>query len=147
MSTTTYISTTTAVSSATATCTTATPDKYGRVPVDACNSNYFFDPSFAANLAFCVLFGMTTLVHLVQAILFKKVSASRACKNHQSLISHRGSAGLSLWVQPGKPSPSPSRRLEVTISKTSCTSLGVKSCSSFLPFVSHSRTLPPSSCC
>ncbi|KAG5658346.1 hypothetical protein KAF25_010527 [Fusarium avenaceum] len=61
MSTTTYISTTTAVSSATATCTTATPDKYGRVPVDACNSNYFFDPSFAANLAFCVLFGMTTL--------------------------------------------------------------------------------------
>ncbi|KIL92702.1 hypothetical protein FAVG1_03882 [Fusarium avenaceum] len=72
MSTTTYISTTTAVSSATATCTTATPDKYGRVAVDACNSNYFFDPSFAANLAFCVLFGMTTLVHLVQAILFKK---------------------------------------------------------------------------
>ncbi|KAM0316905.1 hypothetical protein ACHAPQ_011170 [Fusarium lateritium] len=72
MSTTTYISTTTTVSSATATCTTATPDKYGRVPVDACNSNYFFDPSFAANLAFCVLFGMTTLVHIVQAILFKK---------------------------------------------------------------------------
>jgi hypothetical protein len=81
MSTTTYTSTTTTVSSATATCTTATPDRYGRVPVDACNSNYFFDPSFAANLAFCVLFGMTTLVHLVQAILFKKVSVSSASKN------------------------------------------------------------------
>ncbi|KAM0239136.1 hypothetical protein ACHAPO_003106 [Fusarium lateritium] len=55
-----------------ATCTTAVPGKYGRVPVDACNSNYFFDPSFAANLAFCVLFGLTTITHLVQAILFKK---------------------------------------------------------------------------
>ncbi|KAM0503202.1 hypothetical protein ACHAP8_003244 [Fusarium lateritium] len=55
-----------------ATCTTAVPGKYGRVPVDACNSNYFFDPSFAANLAFCVLFGLTTTTHLVQAILFKK---------------------------------------------------------------------------
>ncbi|KAM0340236.1 hypothetical protein ACHAPU_010580 [Fusarium lateritium] len=73
MSTTTYIpTTTTTVSSATATCTTATPDKYGRVPVDACNSNYFFDPSFGTNLAFCTLFGLTTLVHLIQAILFKK---------------------------------------------------------------------------
>ncbi|WKT45822.1 RTA-like protein [Fusarium oxysporum f. sp. vasinfectum] len=72
MSTTTFTSTATPTSSATATCTTAVPGKYGRVPVDACNANYFFDPSFAANLAFCVLFGMTTMVHLIQAILFKK---------------------------------------------------------------------------
>ncbi|CVK89020.1 hypothetical protein FPRO06_03799 [Fusarium proliferatum] len=72
MSTTTFTSTATTASSATATCATAVPGKYGRVPVDACNANYFFDPSFAANLAFCVLFGMTTMVHLIQAILFKK---------------------------------------------------------------------------
>ncbi|CZR37123.1 uncharacterized protein FPRO_02617 [Fusarium proliferatum ET1] len=72
MSTTTFTSTATTASAATATCTTAVPGKYGRVPVDACNANYFFDPSFAANLAFCVLFGMTTMVHLIQAILFKK---------------------------------------------------------------------------
>ncbi|KAI1011154.1 hypothetical protein LB504_002458 [Fusarium proliferatum] len=72
MSTTTFTSTATTASSATATCTTAVPGKYGRVPVDACNANYFFDPSFAANLAFCVLFGVTTMVHLIQAILFKK---------------------------------------------------------------------------
>ncbi|KAL7760337.1 hypothetical protein ACKLNR_010427 [Fusarium oxysporum f. sp. zingiberi] len=72
MSTTTFTSTATTTSSATATCTTAVPGKYGRVPVDACNANYFFDPSFAANLALCVLFGMTTMVHLIQAILFKK---------------------------------------------------------------------------
>ncbi|KAF5583712.1 phospholipid-translocating ATPase [Fusarium pseudocircinatum] len=72
MSTTTFTSTATTTSSATATCTTAVPGKYGRVPVDACNANYFFDPSFAANLAFCVLFGMTTMVHIIQAIMFKK---------------------------------------------------------------------------
>ncbi|KAF5621528.1 phospholipid-translocating ATPase [Fusarium sp. NRRL 25303] len=72
MSTITFTSTAITASSATATCITAVPGKYGRVPVDACNANYFFDPSFAANLAFCVLFGMTTMVHLIQAILFKK---------------------------------------------------------------------------
>ncbi|KAF5647333.1 phospholipid-translocating ATPase [Fusarium sp. NRRL 52700] len=72
MSTTTFTSTATTTSSATATCTTAVPGKYGRVPVDACNANYFFDPSFAANLAFCVLFGLATMAHLIQAILFKK---------------------------------------------------------------------------
>ncbi|KAF4990690.1 hypothetical protein FDECE_14272 [Fusarium decemcellulare] len=72
VTTTTHHPTSTAASSATASCTTAVPDSYGRVPVDACNSNYLFDPSFAANLAFAVLFGMTTLGHLTQAIIFKK---------------------------------------------------------------------------
>ncbi|CEI68927.1 unnamed protein product [Fusarium venenatum] len=67
MSTTTLMAATATASSAMTTCTTAVPGKYGRVPVDACNSNYFFDPSFAANLAFCVLFGLTTIAHLVQA--------------------------------------------------------------------------------
>ncbi|KAJ4327823.1 hypothetical protein N0V84_001785 [Fusarium piperis] len=70
--TTTHVPTSTVSSSATASCTTAVPGKYGHVPIDACNSNYFFDPSFAANLAFCVLFGMTTLAHITQAIIFKK---------------------------------------------------------------------------
>lgn len=63
--------------SATASCTTAVPGKYGHVPVDACNSYYSFNPSFAGNLAFAVLFGMTTLAHLVLAILFKKVGYKR----------------------------------------------------------------------
>ncbi|CAF3511044.1 unnamed protein product [Fusarium graminearum] len=67
MSTTALMTATTTASSATATCTTAVPGKYGRVPVDACNSNYYFDPSFAANLAFCMLFGLTTIAHLAQA--------------------------------------------------------------------------------
>lgn len=54
-------------------CTTAVPGKYGNVPLDACNSNYNFDPSFAANLALAVLFGMTTTGHVIQAAIFKKV--------------------------------------------------------------------------
>jgi hypothetical protein len=55
-------------------CTTAVPDQYGYVPTDACNSYYNFYPNYAGNLAFAVLFGLTTLVHLVQAIVHKKVS-------------------------------------------------------------------------
>ncbi|KAF4982450.1 hypothetical protein FZEAL_1968 [Fusarium zealandicum] len=72
VTTTTHDPTSTILSSATASCTTAVPDKYGRVPVDACNSNYLFDPDFAANLAFAVFFGTTTLVHIIQAAIFKK---------------------------------------------------------------------------
>lgn len=54
-------------------CTTAVPDKYGRVPFDACNSNYNDNPSFEANLAFAALFGASFAAHIVQAILYKKV--------------------------------------------------------------------------
>ena len=57
----------------TATCITATPDKYGYVPPEACNSYYNYYPNFSANLAFAALFGLTTAVHIVQAIIFKKV--------------------------------------------------------------------------
>lgn len=68
---------TTSATTATSTCTTAVPDKYGHVPYGACNSNYNFDPSFEANLAFLVLFALTTLTHIVQAIIFKKVRPDR----------------------------------------------------------------------
>ncbi|KAG7151644.1 lipid transporter atnI like protein [Verticillium longisporum] len=53
-------------------CTTAVPGKYGSVPYDACNSNYNFEPDFAANCAFAVLFGLTLGAHLVQAVTWKK---------------------------------------------------------------------------
>lgn len=103
MSTTTLMEASTTTASAIATCTTAIPGKYGRVPVDACNANYFFDPSFGANLAFCVLFGLTTMTHLIQAILFKK--ASRPIPKTSKalcLTSHRGSAGWPSWARRGK---------------------------------------------
>ncbi|KAF3764665.1 hypothetical protein M406DRAFT_222371, partial [Cryphonectria parasitica EP155] len=53
-------------------CTTAVPGKYGNVPITACNSNYNFDPSFSAAVAFSVLFGLLTLAHVTEAITFKK---------------------------------------------------------------------------
>ncbi|CAM1511689.1 Fc.00g092020.m01.CDS01 [Cosmosporella sp. VM-42] len=58
--------------SATSSCTTATPGKYGHVPLDACNSQYPYNPSFEGNLAFAVLFGLVTIAHLVLAIIYKK---------------------------------------------------------------------------
>lgn len=66
-------STTGTSTSATQSCTTAVPGKYGHVPYGACNSYYNFDPSFDANLAFLILFALSTLVHIVQAVIFKKV--------------------------------------------------------------------------
>ncbi|KAK1707919.1 RTA1 domain-containing protein [Colletotrichum lupini] len=53
-------------------CTTAVPGKYGHVPIDACNSYYAFDPSFRGNVAFAVLFGMSFVAHIAQAILYRK---------------------------------------------------------------------------
>jgi hypothetical protein len=54
------------------TCTTGIPDSNGHVPIGSCNSYYTFYPSFAGNVAFAVLFGLTTLVHLAQAVGYKK---------------------------------------------------------------------------
>ncbi|SPN99866.1 related to phospholipid-translocating ATPase [Cephalotrichum gorgonifer] len=62
----------TATTTSTATCVTAVPGKYGEVPIDACNSNWAFHPSFGGNLAWAVLMGLTTCIHLLQAILYKK---------------------------------------------------------------------------
>lgn len=56
------------------TCTTAVPDENGFVPPDSCNANYGFYPQWEDNLAFALGFGVTTIVHLAQAVVFKKVS-------------------------------------------------------------------------
>lgn len=55
-----------------ASCTTAVPGKYGHVPITACNSYYNFDPSFSAAVAVSVIFGILTLAHFAEAIIFKK---------------------------------------------------------------------------
>lgn len=68
--------------SSTPTCTTAVPGKYGEVPPDACNSQWAFHPDFAANLAWAVLMGVTTCVHLIQAVCYKKVT-------HNDILSPR----------------------------------------------------------
>ncbi|KAF2471871.1 uncharacterized protein BDR25DRAFT_333856, partial [Lindgomyces ingoldianus] len=53
-------------------CTTAVPGKYGYVPPDACNSYYSYSPSFAAAVAFAVLFGIVTIAQTSQAFVYRK---------------------------------------------------------------------------
>jgi hypothetical protein len=67
-------SSTVSSSSSTATCTTAVPDKYGYVPPDSCNANYGFYPQWEDNTAFAVVFGLSTVAHLAQAVILKKVT-------------------------------------------------------------------------
>lgn len=66
-------STASSPASSTTTCTAAAAGRYGHVPPGSCGSNYEYDPSFGGNMAFAVLFGLSTAVHLVQAIVLKKV--------------------------------------------------------------------------
>ena len=54
-------------------CITAVPGKYGRVPVDACNSYYNFDPNFAAAVLLSAAFGLLSLGHLVLGVAYRKV--------------------------------------------------------------------------
>jgi succinylarginine dihydrolase len=70
------VAATTTWTTSTATCTTAVPGKYGAVPVDACNSNYGFHPSFETNVAFAVLFGCSMIAHFIQAFVWKKVRSA-----------------------------------------------------------------------
>jgi hypothetical protein len=59
-----------------ASCTTAVPGQYGNVPPDACNSNYNYDPQYAPAVAVAVLFGILTVIHISEGIVFKKVNHS-----------------------------------------------------------------------
>ncbi|KAI4605368.1 hypothetical protein J4E81_010620 [Alternaria sp. BMP 2799] len=49
----------------------ATPGLDGYVPAEACNALWVYFPNFAAAVAFSVLFGMLTIAHLVQAIVYR----------------------------------------------------------------------------
>jgi hypothetical protein len=71
---TTSVSSTTISSTATATCLNIAPGKNGYLPPEACDVVLYYVPSFAAAVLFCVFYGMTTLTHLIQAVVYKKVS-------------------------------------------------------------------------
>ncbi|KUJ13210.1 RTA1-domain-containing protein [Mollisia scopiformis] len=62
----------TTVASATATCTTAVPDKNGYVDPSACNALYEYYPSFGAAVLFSFLFSTVTALHIFQAAKFHK---------------------------------------------------------------------------
>lgn len=49
----------------------ATPGIDGYVPADACNALWLYFPKFAAAVAFSILFGILTIAHLVQAVLYR----------------------------------------------------------------------------
>ncbi|CAN9105835.1 unnamed protein product [Alternaria alternata] len=53
-------------------CITAVPSPYGYVPSSSCNALYLYNPSFSAAIAFAVLFGLLTIVHIFLAILHRK---------------------------------------------------------------------------
>ncbi|KAF3047194.1 hypothetical protein E8E12_011603 [Didymella heteroderae] len=49
----------------------ATPGPNGYVPAGACNALWVYFPSFASAIAFSVLFGIITIAHLCQAVLYR----------------------------------------------------------------------------
>ena len=49
----------------------ATPGPNGYVPADACNALWVYFPNFAAAVAFSILFGVLTIAHLGQAVLYR----------------------------------------------------------------------------
>ena len=55
---------------------TLTPDKNGYLPPGTCNALYNYYPSFTSALAFAAIFGVLTLAHIIQAVLYKKVFLS-----------------------------------------------------------------------
>ncbi|KAJ5747137.1 uncharacterized protein N7511_008833 [Penicillium nucicola] len=69
---TTLLASATATSTASATCITVAPGKNGYLPPDSCDVLLYYVPSFAAAIFFCVLYGLTTIMHLVQAFIYKK---------------------------------------------------------------------------
>ncbi|PVH97036.1 hypothetical protein DM02DRAFT_616795 [Periconia macrospinosa] len=63
----------TSTSSATASCTSVAPQgPYGYIPVEACNANWAYSPSFPAAVAVSTIFGVLTVAHIALAILFRK---------------------------------------------------------------------------
>ncbi|UKZ77026.1 hypothetical protein TrVFT333_004742 [Trichoderma virens FT-333] len=69
---TTHLASSSTTSTAVPSCTTAVPGKYGEVPIIACNSNYNAIPAFIPAVVVTILFGVFTLIHLAEAIIFKK---------------------------------------------------------------------------
>ncbi|KAJ6080925.1 hypothetical protein N7499_005799 [Penicillium canescens] len=62
----------TATSIASATCISVAPGKDGYLPPESCDALLYYIPSFAAAILFCVLYGLTTIMHTVQAFIYKK---------------------------------------------------------------------------
>jgi hypothetical protein len=53
-------------------CITTTPGPYDYVPIYDCRALFSYDPSFGAAVFFAVLFGLSTILHIIQARIFRK---------------------------------------------------------------------------
>src|SRR5436190_4102844 len=53
-------------------CITATPDPNGYVPLDDCRALWPYYPSFTAAILFAALFGISTIIHVTQAFVYRK---------------------------------------------------------------------------
>lgn len=86
---------------------TITPDKNGFVPPGTCGALYNFYPSFGAAIAASVIFGMLTVLHIGQAVIYQKVR-HRPCglRLRLSPSCSRPGAMLSSWAPSGKRVPS-----------------------------------------
>lgn len=49
----------------------ATPSLNGYVPAEACNANWLYFPNFAIAIAFSILFGVLTVAHICQAVIYR----------------------------------------------------------------------------
>lgn len=62
------------VASSTSTaCVNVAPGKHGYLPPESCDVILYYVPSFGAAILFCVLYGLVAMLHIVQAIIYKKV--------------------------------------------------------------------------
>jgi hypothetical protein len=75
--------TTSASETSTPTCLPIPPKENGYVPPGGCGNIHMYEASFAAPVLFSVLFGLTTIIHIVQAIMFKKVRPHILLKGKQ----------------------------------------------------------------
>lgn len=65
-------------------CVYVEPGPNGNVPITACNSYYNYDPQFAPAVAVAVIFGVLTGIHVVEAFIYKKVSAGKTPNPHRN---------------------------------------------------------------
>lgn len=49
------------------------PDENGYLPPGTCNALYDYYPSSTSAVAFAGIFGVLTLIHIIQALFYKKV--------------------------------------------------------------------------
>jgi hypothetical protein len=91
---------------------TLEPDENGYLPPGTCNAHWNYYPSFAAALAFALLFATLTGVHIWQAARYKKVRMFYFCCNLSGMKANecRHGVGLLSWRGSGKPRRSPSER-------------------------------------